>query len=254
MGIVCLGSAWDMLRKSKGHSRIKPRIEDRPAKLIDCLARNPKVEAIYWLEDLPRRPLPSAANPPDSNSRGVIWPRTPVPFSAIDGGLTKPDRSSWDIRLIGCKSASCDPRVAMNKAFRTAVRRPRISKAEWESLFFRFLLPLGVVVNLALGILILTGLKPQSWSDWLQVITGAFCCLVAGLLAAAAWSKSYWSRAMTRQVTVWRKIADTFFVWLEDAPLPPEALTQLKTSLDEVVPIADQRKESIPSMRSRSPF
>ena len=124
---------------------------------------------------------------------------------------------------------------------RSAARRPRISRARWESIFFRVFLPVGVVVNLVLGILILTGLRPQSWSDWLQVTTGAFCCLVAGWLAAAAWSKAYWSRAMKRQVTVWHKIADTFFVWLEDAPLPPEALTQLKTSLDEAVPVADRR-------------
>jgi len=125
---------------------------------------------------------------------------------------------------------------------RSAARRPRISRARWESIFFRVFLPVGVVVNLVLGILILTGLRPmQGWSDWLQVITGAFCCLVAGWLAAAAWSKAYWSRAMKRQVTVWHKIADTFFVWLEDAPLPPEALTQLKTSLDEAVPVADRR-------------
>ena len=124
---------------------------------------------------------------------------------------------------------------------RSAARRPRISRARWESIFFRVFLPFGVVVNLVLGILILTGLRPQSWSDWLQVTTGAFCCLVAGWLAAAAWSKAYWSRAMKRQVTVWHKIADTFFVWLEDAPLPPEALTQLKTSLDEAVPVADRR-------------
>ena len=125
---------------------------------------------------------------------------------------------------------------------RSAARRPRISRARWESIFFRVFLPVGVVVNLVLGILILTGLRPmQGWSDWLQVITGAFCCLVAGWLAAAAWSKAYWSRAMKRQVTVWHKIADTFFVWLEDAPLPAEALTQLKTSLDEAVPAADRR-------------
>ena len=125
---------------------------------------------------------------------------------------------------------------------RSTARRPRISRARWESIFFRVFLPVGVVVNLVLGILILTGLRPmQGWSDWLQVITGAFCCLVAGWLAAAAWSKAYWSRAMKRQVTVWHKIADTFFVWLEDAPLPAEALTQLKTSLDEAVPVADRR-------------
>jgi hypothetical protein len=129
----------------------------------------------------------------------------------------------------------------MDNTMRSAARRPRMSRARWESIFFRVFLPVGVVVNLVLGILILTGLRPQSWSDWLQVTTGAFCCLVAGWLAAAAWSKAYWSRAMKRQVTVWHKIADTFFVWLEDAPLPAEALTQLKTSLDEAVPVADRR-------------
>ena len=131
--------------------------------------------------------------------------------------------------------------AAMDNAFRSAARRRRIDRAGWESLFFRVFLPLGVVINLALGVFILSGLKPQSWSDWLQIGTGAFCCLVAGWLAAAAWSKAYWSKAMTRQVTVWRKIADTFFVWLEDAPLPADALTQLKTSLDEAVPTADRR-------------
>ena len=129
----------------------------------------------------------------------------------------------------------------MDNAFRSAARKPRISKVGWESLFFRVFLPVGVVINLALGVFILSGLKPQSWSDWLQIGTGAFCCLVAGWLAAAAWSKAYWSKAMKRQVTVWRKIADTFFVWLEQAPLPADALTQLKTSLDEAVPAADRR-------------
>ncbi|HXJ47891.1 MAG TPA: hypothetical protein VNF91_01865 [Candidatus Acidoferrum sp.] len=124
----------------------------------------------------------------------------------------------------------------MHDAFRTTARKPRISRARWDTLFFRLFLPLGVVANLVLGILILTGLRPQSWSDWLQVSTGAFCCVVAGWLAAAAWSKVYWSRAMNRQVTAWRRIADTFFAWLEEAPLPAEALTQLKSSLDEAVP------------------
>lgn len=134
----------------------------------------------------------------------------------------------------------------MDNAFRTLARKPRISRAGWESMFFRVFLPLGVVLNFALGLLILTGLKPHSWSDWLQVTTGAFCCLIAGWLAAAAWSKAYWSRAMKRQVTVWSRIADTFFVWLEQAPLPAEALTQLKTSLDEAVPAAVRREVDDP--------
>ncbi len=101
-------------------------------------------------------------------------------------------------------------------------------------LFYRVFLPLSVVLNLGLGIAVLNDLKPEGWLGWLEVATGAFCCLVAGWLAAAAWSKSYWSAAMTRQVIAWRQIADAIFTWLEEAPLPAEALQRLQGSLDEV--------------------
>jgi hypothetical protein len=70
----------------------------------------------------------------------------------------------------------------------------------------------------------------------LELATGAFCCVVAGWLGAAAWSKSYWSAAINRQVETWRRIADAIFAWLEEAPLPADALLRLKRSLDEVVP------------------
>lgn len=110
-------------------------------------------------------------------------------------------------------------------------RRPRI-----EKLFYRFFLPLGVLANISLGVIILDGLNPHGWTGWLQIATGAFCCTVAGWLAAAAWSKAYWNRTMTRQVTLWHQIADTFFKWLEEAPLPPDELRGLKNSLDKVVP------------------
>jgi hypothetical protein len=101
-------------------------------------------------------------------------------------------------------------------------------------LFYRVFLPIAVAVNIGLGILVLSNLRPQGWLGWLEVLSGAFCCLVAGWLAASAWSKSYWGSAMARQIIVWRQIADAIFVWLEDAPLPAEALQRLKTSLDEV--------------------
>jgi hypothetical protein len=65
--------------------------------------------------------------------------------------------------------------------------------------------------------------------------------MVAGWLAAAAWSKSYWTRTMRRQVAVWRQIADAFFAWLEEAPLPAEDLNRLKSSLDQVMPTSDRR-------------
>ncbi|HVS50154.1 MAG TPA: hypothetical protein VHJ99_14800 [Candidatus Dormibacteraeota bacterium] len=101
-------------------------------------------------------------------------------------------------------------------------------------IFYRVFLPLAVVVNLGLGVVVLSNLRPEGWLGWLEVATGAFCCIVAGWLAASAWSKSYWGSAMTRQITAWRQIADAIFAWLEEAPLPAEALLRLKRSLDEV--------------------
>lgn len=107
-------------------------------------------------------------------------------------------------------------------------------------LFYQLFLPLGVLANVALGVVILVGLNPTGWSGWLQLGTGAFCCIVAGWLSAAAWSKVYWNRSMARQVAVWRQIADAFFTWLEDAPLPAEAVHRLNASLDRVVPHSRQ--------------
>ncbi len=128
----------------------------------------------------------------------------------------------------------------MDDLVRRVDRRPR-SHRLGDRFFYGVFLPLGVLANLGLGVVILAGLHPYAWPGWLEVGTGAFCCVVAGWLAAAAWSKSYWNNAMARQVVVWRRIADAFFGWLEEAPLPPEALTSLKTSLDEAVPNPDPR-------------
>lgn len=102
-------------------------------------------------------------------------------------------------------------------------------------LFYRVFLPIAVALNLALGLVILGELQPNGWLGWLEVGTGAFCCLVAGWLAASAWSKSYWGAAMARQITAWRQIADAIFGWLEEAPLPADALLRLNRSLDEVM-------------------
>jgi hypothetical protein len=107
-----------------------------------------------------------------------------------------------------------------------------------QRIFYAMFLPLGAVVNVGLGIFILSWLNPPAVPDfrWLLIVVGAFCCFIGGWLSAAAWSKSYWNRSMARQVAVWRRIADTFFVWLEDAPVPAESLHGLKSSLEEVVP------------------
>ena len=108
-------------------------------------------------------------------------------------------------------------------------------------MFYGLFLPLGVLANLALGLVILTGLNPVSWSAWLQIGTGALCCVIAGSLASAAWSRFYWNRNMAKQVATWRRIADAFFAWVEAAPVPAEALHSLKSSLEEVVPTPETR-------------
>jgi len=116
----------------------------------------------------------------------------------------------------------------------------RLSARPSGRLFYRVFLPVAVAINLGLGVLILSYLGRNGWLGWVEVATGAFCCVVAGWLAAAAWSKSYWGNAMTRQIATWRQIADAIFAWLEEAPLPAEALQPLKRSLDELAP----RRES----------
>src|SRR5690348_15444367 len=86
------------------------------------------------------------------------------------------------------------------------MRGPRVLETRRQRFFYMVVLPLAVLVNLGLGVAILAMLNPQSWVGWLQIATGAFCSLIAGWLAAAAWSKSYWTRNMARQVAVWRRI------------------------------------------------
>ena len=110
------------------------------------------------------------------------------------------------------------------------MRPERLRETRSQRFFYAMFLPLGVLANLGLGVFILT-----------QVGTGALCCVIAGWLAAAAWSKSYWHRSMARQVATWRRIADAFFAWIEEAPVPPEALRSLRSSLEEAVPSSERR-------------
>ena len=120
------------------------------------------------------------------------------------------------------------------------MRPERLTETRSQRFFYALFLPLGVLANFGLGVFILTGLHPQSWPSWMEVGTGALCCVIAGWLAAAAWSKFYWHRSMARQVATWRRIADAFFVWVEDAPVPPEALHSLRSSLEQAVPSSER--------------
>jgi len=112
----------------------------------------------------------------------------------------------------------------------------RLTESASHRLFYLVFLPIGSVANLSLGLVVLTALRQQNDLSSLELGAGAFCCMIAGWLAAVAWSRSYWNRSLARQVAVWRRIADTFFAWLEEAPLPADALRSLKSSLDEAVP------------------
>lgn len=102
-------------------------------------------------------------------------------------------------------------------------------------IFYRVILPGFTLVNLGLGVFTLTGLRPANWLGWMELGTGVFCCVIAGWLAGAGWSKRYWGSAMERQVTTWRRIVDAMFRWIEDAPVPADSLRTLKRSLDETL-------------------
>lgn len=136
--------------------------------------------------------------------------------------------------LAGC-GLMCDSQ-RMQDAMRQLHRRSRSDLATRNRWFFSAFLPMGIIANLGLGVFVLGRLQPDGWPGWLVLATGAFCCVVAGWLGAALWSRFYWNNALVRQVTLWRRITDVFFGWLEDAPVPVDALNGLKRSLDEVVP------------------
>ena len=112
----------------------------------------------------------------------------------------------------------------------------RMNKRPRRQLFYAIFLPVAVTVNLVLGVIILDELRPTGWLGGLEMTTGAFCCAVAGWLAAAAWSRSYWARAISHQVAAWRQVADAIFGWMEESPPPADALLRLQGSLDDLLP------------------
>ena len=97
------------------------------------------------------------------------------------------------------------------------------------------ILPGFILANLGLGVLMLTELRATLWTGWMALGTGAFCCVVAGVLIGAGLSKSYWPSTMERQVSAWRRIADAMFRWIEETPVPVDSLKTLKRSLDETI-------------------
>ena len=131
-----------------------------------------------------------------------------------------PDRDKFPIRS-KVLAASCWPQP-MDRRRRGA-------------LFYRVILPGFTLANLGLGVFTLTSLRPAGWTSWLELGTGVFCCVIAGFLLGAGWSKAYWSSAMERQVSAWRRIADAMFRWIEETPVPVDSLKTLQRSLDETI-------------------
>ena len=105
----------------------------------------------------------------------------------------------------------------------------------WRRLFYSGFLPVAVALNLIFGLVILDDMGPRGWLGGLELATGAFCCVVAGWLAAAAWSRFYWGSAIAQQIAAWRQMTDAIFGWMEETPPSAEALQRLKGSLDDVL-------------------
>lgn len=99
------------------------------------------------------------------------------------------------------------------------------------TLFFKVVLPGLAILNLVLGAALLISLPAGTWQERALSAAGAFCCLVAGWLLSAGWSKWYWSRILDHQVSAWRSMVNTFLRWLEDTPVPVDSLRRLDRSL-----------------------
>lgn len=108
-----------------------------------------------------------------------------------------------------------------------------IAELRFKDSFFRYVLPTLAVVNLTLGLFMVGMLHPVGWLAWLEALSGAFCCAVAGWLAGSGWSKSYWGNVTARHVVTWRRMVDAIFDWLEELRLPADSLERLKQRLEE---------------------
>ncbi|HEY4868069.1 MAG TPA: hypothetical protein VIK45_21440 [Candidatus Dormibacteraeota bacterium] len=100
---------------------------------------------------------------------------------------------------------------------------------------YRCVLPAVVLGSVGLGFFWLSMQRPPSWLASLELATGALCCCIAGWVAGSTWTKACWTSAMERQVRTWRRIVDTMFGWIEEAPVPADSIHVLKRSLDKVI-------------------
>lgn len=121
-----------------------------------------------------------------------------------------------------------------------------------EAVFYRLILPGLILANFALGLYSLTRLSPADWQGWLELSTGALCCVVSGWLLAASWSRSYWRQAMRGQLDRWMRIVDTMFGWLEEQPISVDAMRGLQRSVADVIAEEDIEVPMDPHNHERS--
>lgn len=112
------------------------------------------------------------------------------------------------------------------------MRRP----VDRSKLFYRVILPVFVVANLALGLFNLSQLGLSSGLSRVEFVGGAFSLVLSGWLAGAWWSRSYWRGVMSRQVRTWHQVVDVLFGWIEEQPVSTDSLHQLKSSIDRSLP------------------
>jgi hypothetical protein len=122
-----------------------------------------------------------------------------------------------------------------------------------ELVFYRVLLPLPAACNLGLGVVTLDGLGRPGWIGALELGTGAVCCAIGGGLVSAAISKCYWTRAMRRQVAVWRLVSDALVLWLDETRVTDEALARLHASLTEALVANTRTERTLPGSNSPLP-
>lgn len=114
-----------------------------------------------------------------------------------------------------------------------------------DRIFYRVLLPFLAVANLVFGLVTLSGLGLNQWTDQAEVAAGAGCCAIAGGLLAVGLTRRYLMRSMARQIAVWRQFSDTFVNWIEESRMPDETVARLHRSLNQVATDARAQRSGL---------
>lgn len=115
----------------------------------------------------------------------------------------------------------------------TYARRARSARV--DRVFYRAVLPSLIGVNLILGCFLLGLLRPGTWLQWLELGTGAFCCVLSGWLMGAWWSRHFWRSSIASQLSTWQRVIDELFAWIEELRVEPDDLSRLRRTVDRII-------------------